>query len=207
MRSFLIAELHPITLLGTRDLLNEKFPGCQIAIARTREELVREIRQHGCSFDVAILNVRMKDQTLISCIDTIKAQCPALGIAVLGREHERVYAKWFLRHGVNAYMSQLASETEFLNMLDAVISGRIYLGDRVLQAWKCQSDERLCSGFGALSVMELEVIHHLVNGDVQADVAIRLGKSASTVATYFARAAMKLGTRDMIAVSHWIGRA
>ena len=139
--------------------------------------------------DVMIVDLSLTNGSGLELIKDVKAQYPDLAMLVLSLHDEALYAERVLRAGARGYIMKRASTAELLVALRKVLSGEVYLSERmasllVNQAVGKHETPANEGPLGMLSDRELEVFQLLGEGRGTRKIAKELGLSMKTVSCY-----------------------
>ncbi|WP_175813677.1 response regulator transcription factor [Burkholderia contaminans] len=198
----IVADDHPIVLVGIRRML-DGLPDIQIvATAGTTEELVAVLTRHTC--DVLICDFTFNtdaSQDGIRLIERLLHLHPSVRIILLTVHEELMLVQRVLEMGVAGFIGKSSSTLEGLPLaIRAVYGGGLYLdpaisrmlSDRLLR----KSPEARVGNPLSLTKKEFEVVRLLVRGMSVTDIARETGRSIKTISTQKVRALKKLGARN-----------
>ncbi|MGO9244064.1 MAG: response regulator [Verrucomicrobiia bacterium] len=157
--------------------------------------------------DAMIVDLSLTSGSGLELIKDIKAQHPDLPMLVLSLHDEALYAERVLRAGARGYIMKRASTAELLVALRKVLSGEVYLSERMASLIVTQSvgkhETPANEGpLGVLSDRELEVFQLLGEGRGTRKIARELGLSMKTVSCYRQNIKSKLHLKDATELLH-----
>ncbi|MEK6349341.1 MAG: response regulator transcription factor [Burkholderia sp.] len=197
-----IADAHPITLIGVRSLL-ESTPGIQVAgTANSAVQLAALLDAVKC--DVLVCDYLFgRDQGYgeLLLVEQIRARHPTLKMLFMStRRHLEIVAR-AVDIGVDAFMYKGDSDfMELPRIVVALADGQTrftaeltaYLRARRVAAWNAHADVPICT----LSRRELDVVRLWRDGMTIREIAERLFRSAKTVGAQKRSAMRKLGVTN-----------
>ena len=195
----LIAEDHPLVLMGIQHLLIEHFPGAAICTAEDFPKALVLLEKQ--KFDLLVMDINLPGGDKVGMVNSVRMKQAKVPILVCSSYDEQLYALPFLKAGANGYVSKTASNEEFLSAVDQVISGRIYASASVLQnafGILFNSKGSQDSIADKLSDKELEVAKMLSKGMSTKAIANQMHLSPSSVSTYKTKIFEKLGVSNVI---------
>jgi two-component system, NarL family, invasion response regulator UvrY len=195
----LIAEDHPLVLVGIQHLLTEHLPGVAIATAEDFPKTLNLLEKQ--KFDLLVMDINLPGGDKVGMINSIRMKQPKVPILVCSSYDEQLYALPFLKAGANGYVSKTATNEDFKTAVDQVISGNIYASPSVLQSafgMLFNSKGNTESITEKLSDKELEVAKLLAKGLSTKAISNHIHLSPSSVSTYKAKIFEKLGVSNII---------
>jgi DNA-binding NarL/FixJ family response regulator len=118
---------------------------------------------------------------------------------VLSIHDEALFAERAIRAGARGYVMKQAAVTGLVHAIQEVLSGRMYVSERISQGLleRLGSDAAAATGrLGNLTDRELEVLELVGHGSTTAAIAERLGVSVKTIETYRSNIKTKLELKD-----------
>ncbi len=157
--------------------------------------------------DAVIADLSLTTGNGLELIKDVKAQHPDLPMLVLSLHDEALYAERVLRAGARGYIMKRASTAELLAALRKVLSGDVYLSERmasllVTQAVGKRETPADDGPLGLLSDRELEVFQLLGEGHGTRKIARELGLSIKTISCYRQNIKSKLHLKDATELLH-----
>jgi DNA-binding NarL/FixJ family response regulator len=157
--------------------------------------------------DAVIVDLSLTSGSGLELIKDVRAQHPDLLMLVLSLHDEELYAERVLRAGARGYIMKRASTTELLVALRKVLSGDVYLSERmasliVTQAVGKRETPANEGPLSSLSDRELEVFQLLGEGHGTRKIARELGLSMKTVSCYRQNIKSKLHLNDATELLH-----
>ena len=203
----LIADDHAILRNGVRSLVAECDRLEIVGEAADGMEALRLV--DALHPDILILDIAMPRMSGLEALREIaKLPAPRPKVFVLSAHGEREYVVEALRGGAAGFLVKDAAFDDLLRAIDAVASGRRYLGAGVSElaldgflgdsSRGAQSTAGQTSDLDKLSPREREVLRLIAESRTNDEIASRLHISIHTVQTYRKRLMEKLGLNRAI---------
>jgi DNA-binding NarL/FixJ family response regulator len=201
----LIVDDHSVLREGLAMVINQEPDLLVCGEAADAPEAVQAVT--ALQPDVVIVDLSLTTGNGLEFIKDIKAQYPDLAMLVLSLHDEALYAERVLRAGARGYIMKRASTAELLVALRKVLSGEVYLSERmasliVTQAVGKHETPANEGPLGVLSDRELEVFQLLGEGRGTRKIAKELGLSIKTVSCYRQNIKSKLHLKDATELLH-----
>jgi DNA-binding NarL/FixJ family response regulator len=148
--------------------------------------------------DLLLVDLNMPGGPVPDAIREIRSRCPETQIVVLTMFEDVDHARSALDAGAIGYVLKQASDTELVQAIRSVATGRPYVDGRLaLRALSPASNEAAQKDSSLdLSAREIQVLVLLARGYTQKECASKLDVSVKSIGTYRARLAEKLGVRS-----------
>ena len=201
----LIIDDHSVLREGLAMVLNQE-PDLQVCgEAADAPEAIQAVT--ALQPDAMIVDLSLTSGSGLELIKDIKAQHPDVPMLVLSLHDEELYAERVLRAGARGYIMKRASTAELLAALRKVLSGDVYLSERmasllVTQAVGKRETPADDGPLGLLSDRELEVFQLLGEGHGTRKIARELGLSIKTISCYRQNIKSKLHLKDATELLH-----
>ncbi len=146
--------------------------------------------------DMAIVDISLPGMSGLELIKHLHMLNPELGILVVSRHEETLYAERAIRAGARGYVMKLEAGKVIVQAVRRVLDGGIYVSDeineRLLMGIASRQGQMAQSPLEVLSDRELEVFELTGRGLGTREIAERLHLSIKTVESYRARIKNKL---------------
>lgn len=194
-----IVDDHPVMRMGLVQLINSKtdLQVCgEAGNVREARDLIGQTKP-----DLVILDMTLPDGHGLELLKDIGALYEEVATLVLSSNDESVYAERVLKAGARGYIMKEAAATHLLDAIKTVLSGQIYVSQRMSQLivamFTGQKGRRNGSSpIDKLTDRELEVFQLLGEGKGSRDIAEQLGISIRTIDAHRAHIKEKLGIND-----------
>ncbi len=204
MKKILICDDHSIIRRGLKFILANHFKKYEVAEVHSIKEAMAYIKSYKPDF--AILDLQLSDGNMIENLPAIIKLYPKLDILIFSMSNEEIYAKRILQVGASGFLHKDADEEEVLRALKIFLSGQNYISQKLNDIMV--NDLRGSSGkinenpFANLSIREIEVTQHLLEGASVKDISQKMDLHANTVVTYKHRLFDKLSIRTLVDLSN-----
>ncbi|MGQ3824728.1 response regulator [Pseudomonas alliivorans] len=192
----ILADDHPIFLIGLRVVLEQDNAATVVAQASNPDELLAALNGHDCDVLVTDFMMPVEQQNDgLRLLQRIQRDFPDLPVVVVTTLTNAGLFQAMLDLNVQGLLSKASVAGELPAAIESVRRGRVFLADsvrRVLQdARQLGPDSPLA--LEQLSPRELEVLRLLSAGHAVGRIANRLNRSKQTVSAQKVSAMRKLG--------------
>ncbi|MBP0938900.1 response regulator transcription factor [Pseudomonas alliivorans] len=192
----ILADDHPIFLIGLRVVLEQDNAATVVAQASNPDELLAALNGHDCDVLVTDFMMPVEQQNDgLRLLQRIQRDFPDLPVVVVTTLTNAGLFQAMLDLNVQGLLSKASVAGELPAAIKSVRRGRVFLADsvrRVLQdARQLGPDSPLA--LEQLSPRELEVLRLLSAGHAVGRIATRLNRSKQTVSAQKVSAMRKLG--------------
>jgi DNA-binding NarL/FixJ family response regulator len=148
--------------------------------------------------DLVIAGVSLDDGTALELIPALQRHAPGLAVLVFSGHDENLFAERVLALGARGFISKSEPIELLVGALNRVLSGGIYVSDRISQRVFERAGNRMPTraGMAALTRRELAVFEMIGRGLGTAAIAEALALSIKTIETHRSRMRSKLGLKD-----------
>ena len=197
MTKVLIADNHPIILMGLKNVL-EAASGFEIVEdVSTTTELFKKLEK--VSPDVIILEMDIPEINGIATLRRIKREYPNVKVLMYSGQSEDVYALSTIRAGAYGYLSKTAEIDYIVSAVQKVAEGNMFITNELAQRLAFdEGTQKPRRFFRKLSSREVEVLKLLASGKRNKEVAAGLNLNEKTISTYKARLMKKLNVENMV---------
>lgn len=195
----LIAEDHPLIVMGLKSLLLQLNSQLQITTTESCHGILSLLRSQ--QFDFGIFDLNLEDGNSIRTIEQTLLQFPEFPIMVYTSFEEDVYAKRLLKIGTRGFLSKSAPEDELRLALSSFLRHEFYVSPSLMPfifKGGVRNVREITNPFEKLSFQELTVIEFLQKGLGIKEIAEKMGLLPNTVATYKKRAYQKLNIETLV---------
>jgi DNA-binding NarL/FixJ family response regulator len=190
----LIIEDHPVVRERLAELINSQsdLSVCgEISDARAAFDLIATTRPH-----LVVTELSFKDAHGLGFIKDLHIRFPRLRVLVFSTFDESLYAERAVRAGARGFVHKRETTEELLRAIRQVLSGQIYLSDKIsatkLRQYFGRPLIKAGSPLEQLSDRELEVLQLIGEGRSTRQVAAVLHLDVKTIETYRGRIKLKL---------------
>lgn len=154
--------------------------------------------------DLLILDINLPDKSGLDVITEIKETKAGLKILVLSAYPEEQYAERVFRAGAMGYVSKDSASDELLAAVKKIISGGRYVSSKLADMISTRLDFDLNKKLHEkLSEREFQIMILIAKGISQADIAVQLSLSPTTINTYRTRILDKLKLKSNAEMIHY----
>ena len=201
----LVVDDHPVVRQGLLHFINqqEDFVGCGEA-SNSTEALQIAISTKP---DLAIVDVRLKNEDGLELIKELKARVPEMRILMLSQYDLPLYAERALRSGALGFVVKAQAADEIITAIRSVLAGEIYLprplARHLLHQLIGTAPSTPRPSVEMLTDRELHVLRLLGGGKSTREVAGVLGLSFKTIETHRENIKHKLGLQGASQLIHF----
>lgn len=196
MKKAVIADHHPLTRRGIKELLHESKRFKVVGEVSSAMELIPSLQKKKPN--LLILEFDMPDISGFQILTDIQNILPEIKIVIFSSYPEEIYAVRCVQSGAKGYISKMVSPKSFLKAISKVATGGIYLDKKFgSQPIGQLNDNSLENRYSKLSIREIEVLDLLSAGKRNKDIALLLGINEKTVSTYKSRLLKKLKINNL----------
>jgi len=198
MNKIMIVDDHPLMRKGLA-LTLERDPEMSVcAQVESAEEALGMFER--VDPDLAIVDISLPGMSGLELIKHLHLIKPGLGILVVSRHEETLYAERAIRAGARGYVMKLEAGDVIVDAVRRVLKGGIYvseeINERLLMGIASGQHHLARSPLEVLSDRELEVFELTGRGLGTREIAERLHLSIKTVESYRARIKNKLNLNN-----------
>jgi two-component system response regulator NreC len=199
----LIADDHAILRDGIRSLLERQGDIEVVAEASNGREAVEKTRQFRP--DLVLMDVAMPEMNGMEATRQIKEEFPEIRVLILTQHDNREYVAPMLHAGASGYVLKRSGGREVVTAIRQVYLEGVYLEPsitrHVLEDYAATVED---GDQPHLTGRELDVLHHLVKGKSNKEIALILGISPKTVSVHRSSLMMKLNVRSSIELLRYV---
>lgn len=187
---------------SSREGLAQAIDECRdLSVAHSTASLadaVRFLRNGRGTVDVMVVDVALRDDSVISVIPQLVKMFPGLAILAHSLLPERPHAVRAIEQGAAGFVSKRGSRDELLEALRMLAEGRRYVSPEVGRLLA----ERLSSNV-QLTARESEIVRLFADGRRCSEIAATLALSPKTVSAHKSNAMDKLGIDNNADLIRW----
>ncbi|MEM0519168.1 MULTISPECIES: response regulator transcription factor [Aequorivita] len=197
MKRVVIADHHAMIREGISVFLKTTHKYTVVGNVSRGTELIECIEK--TKPDILILELNIPEIKGFNTLRHIHETFPKIKIVIFSSYPEVVYALRTIKSGASGYIPKTASPAEFLEALNHVNLGGIFLNDALIAAYnnRNNNDTSVIGKYKKLSARELEVLNLLSDGKRNKDIASLLEINEKTVSTYKTRLLKKLEVNSL----------
>ncbi|MGC9998985.1 MAG: response regulator transcription factor [Bryobacteraceae bacterium] len=196
----LIADDHPLIRGGLRVLLEREKEFEVVGEASDGYEALALALE--CHPDVAMLDVSMPRLNGIDVAQHLSARMPSVRTMVVSMHSDEGYVLRALKAGVKGYVLKASLESDILNAVRAVASGKAYFSPEIsrIMAEEFTHEMRrkgVEDSYDLLSIREKEILQILATGKSNRQIAEMIHVSVATVETHRSNILQKLNLHSL----------
>jgi DNA-binding NarL/FixJ family response regulator len=185
----MVVDDHPLMRVGIAAIINARSDMSVVAQAGTGEESVALFQQHKP--DITLMDLRLPGKLGgVEAISAIRAKSPRARFIVVTTYDGDEDIHRALEAGAQGYVIKGMPYQTLVDALQKVHAGGRFLPPPVARALASRSPH------SELSSRELEVLHLLVGGNSNKDIATLLGIAEATVKSHVSTILMRLDVED-----------
>ena len=189
LRVFLVADDHPMVRDALRTALARAFPGAAIALAGSLTEVQNALEQQP-ETDALLLDLDMPGMGGLTGLALLRADWPTVPIIVVSAARDSAVARRTYDLGASAYVDKSASLEEIAATVRAVLDGEI------LAPPEAAEPDTFAQRAAQLTPQQWRVLALMVQGDLNKQIAYKLGVGEPTVKAHVTVILRKLGVRS-----------
>ena len=182
----LVAEDHLVARVGVTTIVNMQSDMQVVAEASNGQQAVDMFRKHLP--DVTLLDLRMPVMGGVEAAIAIRSEFPDARLIALTTYGGDEDIRRALNAGVQAYLTKDVLHDELLKAIRAVHAGERYLPSAIAAALSSQLPD--------LTTREIQVLHLIVQGLANKQIAFNLSIAEHTVKNHVKNILSKLGVQD-----------
>ena len=197
MKRFLLADDHHIVRKGLGLIIKDEFSTAEIDECSNGKCVWQKIQNK--EYDLVILDITMPEMDSRLLLKKIFSQKPDQKVMIFTMNSAAIYAKQFLAMGVKGFINKEAEPSEVRLGIAAILNKRKYCGSDMKHILTSENkDSQSGTPFDCLTVRELEIMNHLVEGKTVKEIAEMLFVHISTISTHKANIMLKLDVSNIV---------
>jgi two-component system, NarL family, invasion response regulator UvrY len=200
MKKFLLADDHHILRTGLALIIKDEFFDAEIDECSNGDCAWEQIQQ--TEYDLVILDISMPamdSRRLLKNIFTLK---PHQKVMIFTMSSVAIYAKQYLALGVKGFINKEAKPSEVRLGIAAILNNKKYLGSDMRHILTLGDiGNQASTPFDNLTIREVEIMNHLVDGKNVKEIAEMLFLHISTVSTHKIKIMSKLDVSNVVELS------
>ena len=194
MTTIVLADDHQIVRQGLRALLEAEPEFSVTGEASDGLEVAALVEQ--LEPDVLLLDIKMPGLDGLEVTRQVRRRTPNTNVVILSMYANEAYVMEALRNGAVGYVLKGASAADLVQAVKDVAEGRRYLSpplsERAIEAYVQKAVASTPAALETLTDREREVLHFVVEGYKNSEIATKLEISPRTAETHRARMMRKL---------------
>lgn len=203
MKQILLADDHHIVRTGLALIIKDEFSDAEIDECSNGAGVLKKIRRKA--YDLVILDITMPATDSLRLLEAIFTYKPNQKVLIFTISPVVIYAKKYLETGVKGFINKEAEPSEIRHAIVAILNNRIYLGPDLRHIVTSKDiDSQSITPFDSLSIRELEIMNHLIQGKNVKEIAEILLLHISTVSTHKANLMAKLDVSNVVELTKMV---
>lgn len=188
----IIVDDHPLARMAVRSVLEKN----HITVLEEYEDGTQALKAlKKNNVDIVVIDIEIPGLNGVELVEKLRALGKTEVLIVVSAKNDRYYSKRCAQAGANAFISKKQNMDSILAAINAAQNGYTYFPFYATEISQTLTDlQRLES----LSVQEMKVMSHVLNGLDNAQIGKIMHISAKTVSTYKTRLMEKLGCKSLI---------
>ncbi|SHG47213.1 two component transcriptional regulator, LuxR family [Hydrocarboniphaga daqingensis] len=189
----LLADDHPLFRAALRETLMRVLPGARVVESSGVAELQAAVQAHADA-DLLLLDLRMPGAQGFSTLIELRAQHPALPIAIVSAEEDPGVIRRALDFGASAFIPKSSSTEQIAEGLRAVLDGDTWVPpELLLGSSAADADAELAARVASLTPQQFRVLTLLADGRLNKQIGGDLDISEATIKAHVTAILRKLG--------------
>ena len=203
MNKFLLADDHHIVRTGLGLIIKDEFSDAEIDECNNGDCVWRKIR--SAEYDLVILDISMPATDSLRLLENIFTYKPGQKVMIFTMSPIAIYAKKYLRIGVKGFINKEAEPFEIRHAIAAILNNRKYLGSDIRHVLTAENIEKQpITPFDNLTIRELEIMNHLIQGKNVKEISEILFLHISTISTHKTNIMQKLNVSNIIELTQMV---
>ena len=189
----LLADDHPLFRAALRETLAKLLPGVRVVESAGVAELQQAVLANSDA-DLLLLDLRMPGSQGFSTLIELRAQYPALPIAIVSAEEDPGVIRRALDFGASGFIPKSSSSEMIAEGLRAVLAGNTWVPPEMLIGESAaDADAELAARVASLTPQQFRVLTLLADGRLNKQIGGDLDISEATIKAHVTAILRKLG--------------
>jgi len=203
MKKFLLADDHHIVRRGLGLIIKDEFSTAEIDECSNGNCVWKKMQ--ATEYDLVILDIAMPAMDSLLLMKKIFSHKPDQKVLIFTVSSVAIYAKQYLALGVKGFINKEAEPSEIRLGIAAILNNRKYLGSDMKHILTAENkDSQAGTPFDGLTIRELEIMNHLVDGKNVKEIAEMLFLHISTVSTHKSKIMSKLKVSNVVELTRMV---
>lgn len=199
MTQVLVADDHPLYRNALMQALRELGAATVVHQAGSLAECQSVLNAHA-DIDLVLLDLHMPDSHGLMGLATLRAEFPAVAVALISAHDDPVTIRRALDYGAAGFIPKRSANEELLAALRALLNCEEYLpadlNERVRSTRSREDDTVTASRLSKLTPQQFKVLTRVAEGQLNKQIADELGISERTVKAHLSALFEKLEVRN-----------
>lgn len=192
MLSFVVADDHPMVRDALALALTRAFPAAKIALAGTFHETQAALESLA-DVDLVVLDLDMPGMLGMSGLAALRSAYPSVPIAIVSATTNPAAMRQSVEMGAAGFIPKLAAADRFVDAVQAILAGSVWLPDEALDQSLTGRDQDLVQRAAQLTPQQHRVLSLMVEGMANKLIAYEMQISEPTVKAHVTEILRKLG--------------
>ena len=203
MKKFLLADDHHIVRTGLGLIIKDEYSNAEIDDCSNGDCVWKKVQR--AEYDLIVLDITMPATDSLRLLKDIFTHRPDQKVMIFTMSSVAIYAKKYLGMGVKGFINKEAEPSEVRQGIVAILNNRRYLGPDMkhILTWG-DVDNQSVTPFDSLTIRELEIMNHLVQGKNVSEIAEILFLHISTISTHKANIMVKLDVSNVVELTKMV---
>lgn len=204
----LVVDDHAILRDGIRSLLERQEDILVVGEATNGREAIERVQ--ALSPDLVLMDVSMPEMDGLEATRQIKARFPQVRVLILTQHDDPEYVEPMLRAGAAGYVLKRSGGREVVTAIHQVFEHGAYLEPSITRQViesLAQPSTKEADLVVNLTHRETQILHYLIEGKSNKEIAHLLGISPKTVSVHRSSLMTKLGVRSSVDLLRYAARA
>lgn len=189
MDRIVVADDHPLFRAALRSAVEKAAPGATVdecaSLAEARAALA------GATVDLLLLDLKLSDSEGMAGLSAIRAEHPAVPVAVVSASEEPVVVRRVLALGASGFIPKSAGLPQMVEAIAAILAGESWAPETP----QGEGDD-LLSRIASLTPSQQRILEGLKAGRLNKQIAFDLGVSEATIKAHLTSVFRKLGVQN-----------
>ena len=203
----LVVDDHAILRDGIRSILESQDDIIVVGEASNGEEALDFVSK--LVPDIVLMDISMPKMNGLEATRLVKEKIPQVKVLILTQHDNREYIAPALAAGASGYVLKRSGRREMLNALRQVYEQGAFLTGNVTQEVLkeySQNGHTKKADEQHLTERERQVLHSIVDGKSNKEIALELGISPKTVSVHRTNLMLKLNVQNTVELIHYASR-
>lgn len=203
----LLVEDHALVREGLKKVIETFSFVHRIDTASHGAEAIEKVKKNN--YDLILMDISMPEMNGVEATQAILQLKPHQKILGLSMHAEESFISEMIRKGAKGYVLKDADVEEIAEAIQSVANGKTYLSSKaseilinILRADQ-KTSSRLQNATYDLSAREKEILHYIINGYTNKEIAEKLNLSSRTIDAHRRNILQKTGCKNTAALVKW----
>ena len=199
MTHILIADDHPLFRLALTQALRAIAPDATLIEADSLAAACAQLDARH-DIDLVLLDLHLPDSRGLMGLASLRAEHPAVAVAMISANEDPMVIRRALAFGAAGYIPKGASLDELATALRAVLNCEEYvpaqLHNAIGTSATSREDQQVAARLASLTPQQFRVLSQVADGQLNKQIADKLGIQERTIKAHLSLIFQKLGVRN-----------